>query len=191
MPAAQTLILPGISGAAIVETFKTEAQSIASTLVAPNLFEMSEGEKNAGSDNVFAALVGTRSVSEVIKTLQKQFDTAKAFDYSNLPIALPSDGGLPWHALGSYDYLMTFAATPRILLTKLLADTFKKFSEMTMNLQQKSSSTGSSEGSAPEAHVKCKYGILMEKTSAISIQFLYDQADKKIHPFLSYTIRSY
>ena len=41
-------------------------------------------------------------------------------DSSHLPITLPSDGGLPWYSLGGYDVLMTFAATPRILFTKLL-----------------------------------------------------------------------
>ena len=188
LPAAQTLILPGISGAAIVETFKTESQSIASTLLASNLFEMSEGEKNAGSNNVIAALVGTRSVPKVIKRLQEQFDTAKALDYTNLPIALPSDGGLPWHALSSFDYLMTFAATPRILFTKLLADMFKKFFEITINPQQNSSSNDSSGGAAPEAPVKCKYGILMEKTSAISIQFLYDQGFRKVENFSNFVV---
>ena len=50
----------------------------------------------------------------------QQFDTAKTLDSSHLPIALPSDGGLPWYSLSNYDILMTFAATPRILFTKLL-----------------------------------------------------------------------
>ena len=52
----------------------------------------------------------------------QQFDTAKTLDSSHLPIALPSDGGLPWYSLSSYDVLMTFAATPRILFTKLLGN---------------------------------------------------------------------
>ena len=52
----------------------------------------------------------------------QQFDTAKTLDSSHLPIALPSDGGLPWYSLSSYDILMTFAATPRILFTKLLGN---------------------------------------------------------------------
>ena len=53
----------------------------------------------------------------------QQFDTAKTLDSSHLPIALPSDGGLPWYSLSNYDILMTFAATPRILFTKLLGTT--------------------------------------------------------------------
>ena len=116
----------------------------------------------------------------ILLTLQEE--TLKFSDWNwnwwspiYLCIALPSDGGLSWYALSSYDYLITFAATPRILFTKLLADMFQKFYEITINPQQNSSSNDSSGGSAPEAPVKCKYGILMEKTSAIAIQFLYNK----------------
>ena len=70
-PAAPPLILPGIAGAASAETFKTGAISSASPLLAPNLSGVPEGGRDAGSSNVIAALVGTRSVSNVIKTLQQ------------------------------------------------------------------------------------------------------------------------
>ena len=70
-PAASPLILPGIAGAASAETFKTGARPNASPLLAPNLSGVPEGGRDAGSSNVIAALVGTRSVSNVIKTLQQ------------------------------------------------------------------------------------------------------------------------
>ena len=46
----------------------------------------------------------------------------------------------------------------------------------------------SSGGPAPEAPVPCKYGILMEKTSAISIQFLYDQGFRKVGNFSNFVV---
>ena len=46
----------------------------------------------------------------------------------------------------------------------------------------------SSAGPAPEAPVPCKYGILMEKTSAISIQFLYDQGFRKVGNFSNFVV---
>ena len=49
-------------------------------------------------------------------------------------------------------------------------------------------SFSSSSGSAPEAPVPCKYGILMEKTSAISIQFLYDQGFRKVGNFSNFVV---
>jgi hypothetical protein len=165
--------------------------NVSSPLLAPSLISgVPESGRDVGSSNVIAALVGTRSVANVIKTLQQQFDTAKTLDSSHLPIALPSDGGLPWYSLSNYDVLMTFAATPRILFTKLLVDTFKTFYEMTMTQQRNSSGTSTlSGGSAPaEAPVPCKYGILMEKTSAISIQFLYDQGFRKVGNFSNFVV---
>ena len=65
---------------------------------------------------------------------------------------------------------------------------FQKFYEITINPQQNSSSNDSSGGSAPEAPVKCKYGILMEKTSAIAIQFLYDQGFRKAENFSNFIV---
>ena len=81
---------------------------------------------------------------------------------------------------------MTFAATPKILFTKLLADAFKMFYEITMNPQQIDNSPSSA--SAPDVPVPCKYGLLMEKTSAISIQFLYDQGFRKIENFSNFIV---
>ena len=41
---------------------------------------------------------------------------------------------------------------------------------------------------AAEAPVPCKYGILMEKTSAISIQFLYNQGFRKVGNFSNFVV---
>ena len=46
----------------------------------------------------------------------------------------------------------------------------------------------SSSGSSAEAPVPCKYGILMEKTSAISIQFLYNQGFRKVGNFSNFVV---
>ena len=43
-------------------------------------------------------------------------------------------------------------------------------------------------GSSAEATLPCKYGILMEKTSAISIQFLYDQGFRKVGNFSNFVV---
>ena len=71
-PAAPPLILPGIAGAASAETFKMPPNPASSPLLVPNLLSgVPEGGRDAGSGNVIAALVGTRSVGSVIKTLQQ------------------------------------------------------------------------------------------------------------------------
>ena len=70
-PAATPLNLPGIAGAASAETFKTAPIPTASPILAPSLSGVPEGGRDAGSSNVIAALVGTRSVSNVIKSLQQ------------------------------------------------------------------------------------------------------------------------
>ena len=49
-----------------------------------------------------------------------------------------------------------------------------------------SASSGSS--ASTETPVPCKYGILMEKTSAISIQFLYDQGFRKVGNFSNFVV---
>ena len=187
-PAVTPLILPGIAGAASAETFKTASVPTATQYLTPNISNVPEGKKDDSSSNVIAALVGTHSVGNVIKILQQKFDEAKAMDSSSIPIALPNEGGLPWNSLGTYDILMTFTATPRILFTKLLADAFRKFFEMTMETKQNSSDNDSCNGSRTETPVSYKYGILMEKTSAISIQFLYDQGFRKVENFSNFIV---
>ena len=66
-----------------------------------------------------------------------------------------------------------------MLNSTVLANTFF------CNFNCRTSSGGS--GSA-EVQVPCKYGILMEKTSAISIQFLYDQGFRKVSNFSNFVV---
>ena len=66
------LALPGIAGAASAETFKMPPNSASSPLLAPNrILGVPESGRDVGSSNVIAAIVGTRSVANVIKTLQQ------------------------------------------------------------------------------------------------------------------------
>ena len=83
-PAATPLILPGIAGAASAETFKTAPIPTASPLLAPSLSGVPEAGRDAGSSNVIAALVGTRSVSNVIKTLQQVINIGRKGDLNQI-----------------------------------------------------------------------------------------------------------
>ena len=130
-----------------------------------------------GQDKVLAAIVGSKNVGNVVKTLQQVFDTAKTLDSSHLPISLPNDE-LPWYSLSSYDCLITFVATPKLLFTKLLSDALKMFFE----LNQASLSSGDGPQSL------CKYGILMEKTSMISIEFLLEQGFRKVGNYSNFVV---
>jgi len=139
-------------------------------------------------DKVIAALVGSRNVGQVVKTLQQVFDTAKTLDSSHLPIALPNDE-LPWYSLSSYDCLMTFAATPRILFTKVLANALKMFFDLSiaMNGNNPNNNPPDSGGGGGPPPI-CKYGILMEKTSLISIEFLIEQGFRKVGNYSNFVV---
>ena len=77
-PPQSPLVLPGISGAASAETFKLAPNPASSPLLAPSLISgVPESGRDLGSSNVIAALVGTRSVANVIKTLQQVIKAAK------------------------------------------------------------------------------------------------------------------
>ena len=71
-PPPGPLILPGIAGAASAETFKMPPNNATSPLLAPTVLSgVPEGARDVESSKVIAALVGTRSVANVIKTLQQ------------------------------------------------------------------------------------------------------------------------
>ena len=80
-PLQSPLILPGISGAAGAETFQMAPNTAASPLLAPSLISgVPESGRDVGSSNIIAAIVGTRSVASVIKTLQ-QVNNAAGLSY--------------------------------------------------------------------------------------------------------------
>jgi len=143
---------------------------------------------------VIGAIVGSRHVTNVVKTLQQVFDTAKTLNSNHLPISLPNDE-LPWYSLSSYDCLVTFAATPRLLFTKTLSNALSMFFDHMMvktgpgaSSGVESSSAGAASGVATPSGPVTKYGILMEKTSLISIEFLIDQGFRKVGNYSSFVV---
>ena len=122
------------------------------------------------------------------------FDTAKTLNSNHLPISLPNDE-LPWYSLSSYDCLVTFAATPRLLFTKTLSNALSMFFDHMMvktgpgaSSGVESSSAGAASGVATPSGPVTKYGILMEKTSLISIEFLIDQGFRKVGNYSSFVV---
>ena len=122
------------------------------------------------------------------------FDTAKTLNSNHLPISLPNDE-LPWYSLSSYDCLVTFAATPRLLFTKTLSNALSMFFDHMMvktgpgaSSGGESSSAGAASGVATPSGPVTKYGILMEKTSLISIEFLIDQGFRKVGNYSSFVV---
>ena len=138
------------------------------------------------------------------------FDTAKTLNSNHLPISLPNDE-LPWYSLSSYDCLVTFAATPRLLFTKTLSNALSMFFDHMMVktggaggggggggpggggaglMEAGGVSGGGPSGSAfsSASGPVTKYGILMEKTSLISIEFLIDQGFRKVGNYSSFVV---
>jgi len=141
---------------------------------------------------VIGAIAGSRHVTNVVKTLQQVFDTAKTLNSNHLPLSVATSDELPWYSLSSYDCLMTFAATPRLLFTKTLSNALNIFFDMVRTSAasgQHGDAVHSKDGGVNAGgSLVTKCGILMEKTSLISIEFLIDQGFRRVGNYSSFVV---